>query len=83
MKLKSLMNKTKRKHPHTVIGAFEFKDLKRGHGSWCQVKHDCGVEKKFASYALYVLGIPAGYLCKKCKKEWKQIYERESSIDYD
>jgi hypothetical protein len=73
---------SKPSHPTTILGAFESKKLKMGSGQWCQTNHDNVDTRKFASYALFILGKPSGFLCVRCNKEWKELWKELSPVEY-
>lgn len=61
----------------TRIGVIEFQFLKSRDLAWCQTKHtryDKQLNRN-ASHAVYMMGRPAGYLCKHCVHEWKRLWE--------
>ena len=69
------MAKCKPKH----YGIFEFKHLENTRIEWCDCSSTKRNMRKTATHAVFVLKIPAGFLCQKCMKEWirvwKAIYE--------
>lgn len=66
-----------------TFGAFETKHLKIGSGEWCLVNHNTqNGTKKFATYAVYFLGHPSGFLCNACMKEWNTLWKETSPIEY-
>jgi hypothetical protein len=66
----------------TRIGVIEFQFLKGRDINWCQTKHGRleNESNRNATHAVYIMGRPAGYLCKSCKLEWKALWE--SCIKY-
>lgn len=60
----------------TRIGIIEFQFLKDRDLAWCQTEHARRENKsnRNASHAVYIMGRPAGHLCKTCAHEWKELW---------
>ena len=73
----------KKKYQRTKkFGALELKVLPGKNIYWCSTVHTGKAEKKMANYQVTILNYPAGYLCKNCAKDWKEIWETYSPIEY-
>lgn len=61
----------------TRIGIIEFQFLKSRNLEWCQTKHGRAENEsnRNATHAVYIMGRPAGYVCKHCRNEWKSLWE--------
>ena len=60
----------------TRIGVIEFQFLKTRDVCWCQTKHGRkeNESNRNATHAVYIMSRPAGYLCKHCVHEWKELW---------
>jgi hypothetical protein len=77
------MNRRSIHHQADIIGCLEFKKLKMGAGEWCFTEHETQLDtKKFAAHAMYILGLPVGFVCVSCKKEMVKVWKELSPIEY-
>lgn len=85
---------TKRTLHHTdILGALEFKKLKKGSIEWCDNNPHSRdkiigenisklMSNKNATYVAYMLGKPSGFLCTSCRREWMKIWREHSPIEH-
>lgn len=62
------------------VGCLEIRSLQSSDIEWCATDHTIkrtgrAREKKQASDIAFILGKPAGGLCKDCVKEWIIVWE--------
>lgn len=64
-----------KKYSSKTIGILELKSLRNDQMHFCNTTHQKREMNKQATHSVFIMGQPAGYLCKPCMNDWMVIWE--------